>query len=164
MKRLHDLSMELLQDGPVESMLRRVLEACIALVGARKGTVQLYDEAAKALAMKGSVGFGREFLDQFRFVSVGENCVCGQALARRARVIVEDVFADATYSEIRHLFRREEISAVTSTPLVARDGQPLGMLSTHFAKPHRPSDHELLLLDLYVQQAERIIEFKQAVL
>jgi signal transduction histidine kinase len=38
----------------------------------------------------------------------------------------------------------------------------LGVLSTHFDKPHRPSQSELRLLDLYALQAERAIDRHRA--
>lgn len=37
-------------------------------------------------------------------------------------------------------------------------GEPLGMLSTHFRDPHRPSEQELRRLDLYARQATDFIE------
>ena len=48
--------------------------------------------------------------------------------------------------------------AVQSTPLIGRDGAPLGMLSTHFRSVHRPTEQELRRLDLYVRQAADFIE------
>jgi signal transduction histidine kinase/CheY-like chemotaxis protein len=46
--------------------------------------------------------------------------------------------------------------------LLGSDGKLFGMLSTHFRQSHRPSERELQLLDLYAQQAERVIERKRA--
>jgi signal transduction histidine kinase len=47
---------------------------------------------------------------------------------------------------------------VQSTPLLARDGSLLGMLSTHYPRPRRPTERESLALDLYARQAADIIE------
>jgi len=44
------------------------------------------------------------------------------------------------------------------TPLVSRTGELLGIVSTQFSKPHRPSEHELRLLDLYLVHATDTIE------
>src|SRR6516162_2945270 len=46
--------------------------------------------------------------------------------------------------------------------MFSRDGGPLGVLSTHFRQPHRSSEWDLRLTDLYVQQAAGLIERKQA--
>jgi C4-dicarboxylate-specific signal transduction histidine kinase len=51
---------------------------------------------------------------------------------------------------------------VQSTPLFGQGGEILGMISTHFKNPHRPSDRELRLTDLYARQAAEIIERKRA--
>ena len=49
-----------------------------------------------------------------------------------------------------------------STPLFSQGGEILGVISTHFKNPHRPSDRELRLTDLYARQAAEIIERKRA--
>jgi hypothetical protein len=48
-----------------------------------------------------------------------------------------------------------------STPLVARSGQRIGMLSPHWRAAHRPSECELRFLDLLVRQAADIREQRQ---
>ena len=48
--------------------------------------------------------------------------------------------------------------AVQSTPLISRGGELIGVLSTHFRRPHRPSAPELHLLDLHARQAAEVIE------
>jgi C4-dicarboxylate-specific signal transduction histidine kinase len=52
-------------------------------------------------------------------------------------------------------------STVQSTPLFNRAGEILGMISTHFKRPHRPSERELRLTDLYARQAAEMIERKR---
>jgi len=51
---------------------------------------------------------------------------------------------------------------VQSTPLFSRGGKPLGIISTHFRSPHRASERELRLTDLYARQAAELVEIKQA--
>jgi PAS domain S-box-containing protein len=51
---------------------------------------------------------------------------------------------------------------VQSTPLIGHNGEVLGLLSTHFRRPHRPTDSELRLTDLYVRQATQTVERKRA--
>lgn len=163
MRRLHDLSARLLGEDSLERMLSRVLDACMELLGADKGNVQLLDEAAGVLRIAAYRGFSPEFLEHFREVALGWDCVCGKALEKRRAIVVSDVFQDARFPELRALFRREGLSAVISTPLFGRDGLPFGMLSTHFRRPHAPGEREKNLLDLYVQQAERILDYLRRV-
>ena len=90
------------------------------------------------------------------------SAACGQALQQRERVIVEDVQTDPGFTLHRQIAASAGFRAVQSTPLFSRTGEPLGMISTHFRHPHRPSEHELRFTDLYARQAAEMIERKQA--
>jgi len=160
MKRLHELSRRLLHGGDTEAMLREVLVASIELTGAQKGNVQIYDEAVNALTIRTHVGFGPEFLEHFRLVPAGRDCGCGQALERRERILVEDAFAGDRYRDLWEPYRREGLTACISSPLIGMDGRPYGMLNVHLKERHRPAEYELRLLDLYVHQAERVLELR----
>ena len=56
------------------------------------------------------------------------------------------------------LFRQAGIRAVQSTPLFSRNGQPVGMLSTHWREAHRPSEHQWMLFDILTRQAADLLE------
>ena len=120
------------------------------------GNIQLLDPQQKVLIAQR--GFGQEFLDFCREVSVEDESVCGRSLRSGERIIIEDVETDAAYAPLRPVARAAGFRAVQSTPLIDRDGTQLGMLSTHFRSPHRPSQEELQQLDLYVRQAADFIE------
>src|SRR5262249_42407993 len=47
--------------------------------------------------------------------------------------------------------------AVQSTPLISRSGGLIGMLSTHFTRPHRPDDPTLQMLDMLAREAADLI-------
>ena len=49
-----------------------------------------------------------------------------------------------------------------STPLVARRGDILGMISTHWQRQHRPTERELRFFDLLARQAADAIERRQS--
>jgi PAS domain S-box-containing protein len=72
-----------------------------------------------------------------------------------------DVQADSGFAPHRRIAASAGFRAVQSTPLFSRSGEPLGMLSTHFRRPHRPSERELRLTDLYAAQAAEMIEMKR---
>jgi PAS domain S-box-containing protein len=55
-------------------------------------------------------------------------------------------------------YRRSNIRAVQSTPLVSRSGQLLGMISTHWREPHQPTERALWRLDVLARQAADLIE------
>jgi PAS domain S-box-containing protein len=79
-------------------------------------------------------------------------------LRSRKRIVIEDVETDPACAALRSIARAAGYRAVQSTPLVSRDGALLGVLSTHFRSPHRPSQQDLQGLDLYVRQAADFIE------
>jgi DNA-binding response OmpR family regulator len=160
MHRLHELSTRLLRGKSLDAMLQRVLEASVELLRAEKGTVQIHDEPSRSLIMKGHVGFGPEPLKEFGTVLSGQG-VCGRALEERRRIIAENVHSDDRFADVRPAFVRESLVACVSTPFHGHDGRVLGMLNAHFSRAHRPNDRELKLLDLYVQQAERVVEYVQ---
>jgi signal transduction histidine kinase/ActR/RegA family two-component response regulator len=54
------------------------------------------------------------------------------------------------------------VRAVQSTPLVASDGSVLGMVSTHFSRPHMPDERTLRLLDLLARQAADYLQRHRA--
>jgi len=158
--RLHELSTRLLAGTELPSMLEEVLDAVIALQHADFGHVQLYDADAKALQIVAQRGFRQDFLDYFGRVHEGE-AACGQALQREARVVIEDVELDAGFAPHRPIAASAGFRAVQSTPLFSRGGEPLGMISTHFRRPHRPSERDLRLTDLYAVQVAELIERKR---
>ena len=59
------------------------------------------------------------------------------------RVIIEDVETDPGYEPYREAAGSAGYRAVQSTPLVGRGGELLGVLSTHYRGPRRPSEREL---------------------
>jgi PAS domain S-box-containing protein len=79
------------------------------------------------------------------------------ALARRERVVIADVEQEPAYASSLPAAREAGYRAVQSTPLFTLAGQPLGMLSTHFREPHRLSEHDLRLTDIYARQASDAI-------
>ena len=78
-------------------------------------------------------------------------------------MIVEDV----TESEIYVGSRRSQplleagVRAVQSMPLMSSAGKVLGIISTHFSEPHRPSEQELRLMDLLARQTADYLERKR---
>jgi GAF domain-containing protein len=161
MTRLHELSTRLLAKTDLQPVLEEVLDATISLLGADFGNIQLYDSETRELKIIAQRGFQQEFLDYFN--SVGEGtAACGAALERRERVIVEDVLTDPLFVPHLEIVAAAGYRAVQSTPLLSHGGELLGIISTHFRQPHRPSERELRLLDLYGRLAADMIRYKRA--
>lgn len=142
-----------LQDG-----LTEMLSAVIELVGADKGNVQLLDPRKGALIIAAQRGFSQDILDLLREISMEDSTVCAKSLRNGRRTIVEDVETDADFVSLREVARNAGFRAVISTPLLGTGNTPLGVISTHFANPQRPTPEALRRLDLYVRQAADFIQ------
>ena len=160
--KLNQLSSQLWQMQSLQEGLNEMLAATIDMLGADMGMMQLLDDKRGVLLIVAQRGFTQDFLDFFRDVSVQDDSTCGRALRLGERIVVEDIETDEPFAPMRPLIRAASYRAVQSTPLIGRDGTPLGMISTHFKPVHRPSDQELRRLDLYVRQAADFIERKRA--
>jgi PAS domain S-box-containing protein len=156
--RLHEASRRLWGTPSLAAGLDEMLAATIELLGADMGNVQLLDPKRGVLLIAAHRGFAKEFLEVFREVAAEDDSACGRALRSGERIVIEDVEAEPRFAPFRDVARAAGYRAVQSTPLLGRDGTPVGMLSTHFRAVHRPGEAELRRLDLYVQQAADFIE------
>lgn len=162
MQQVQDLSLQLFSSLDLDLMLHRVLEAMINLLHADLGNIQLYNPQRQVLELVAHQGFNAEFLDYFREVQADFGSACSRALQSRQRVIIEDVETDPEFAPHRQIAAAAGFRSVQSTPLLSRQGEILGVLSTHFREPHRPSERELGILDLYGRMLSEMIALIQA--
>ncbi len=159
--RLQELSSRLLISAELPPTLQQLMEATMELQNADFGSVQLCDRASRTLEMIASRGFDPSFVERFRKVPLDLTAAASaRALQRRARVLVADVDREQDYAPLREAAAQAGYRALQSTPLIDRNDQPLGVLTTYFRRPHRPSERELRVTDLYARQAADIIAFK----
>ena len=156
--RLNAASARLWQTLDLHQGLEEMLAATMELRQADMGAIQLLDPSHQVLRIAAHQGFSRAFLDHFREVPLKDDSAGGRVLRTGRRVLIEDVTKDKAYARHREIACSAGYRAVQATPLMARDGRPLGLISTHFRQPHRPSDVELQSLDLYARQAADFIE------
>src|SRR5579863_977265 len=162
--RLRKVSTELIQAGGTGALYTKILDAAIAVMRSQMGSLQmLYPERGelRLLAYKGFHPNSAKFWEWVRPASAS---TCGMALQTRGRIIVPDVenCAFMAGTEDLHFYRKSEIRAVQSTPLISRSGVLLGMISTHWKQPHDPSERDLRLLDILARQAADFIERTRA--
>lgn len=157
-KLLQSVSTRLIQAGGFSVMLHEILDAAIEITGAAMGNIQLVNSGG-VLKIAAHRGFAAPFLEFFDQVHDGQ-AACGAAMLRGERVIVEDVAHSPVFygTAARDVMLAAQARAVQSTPLVTRQGQLLGMFSTHYPTPHRPTDRELRMLDILARQAADLIE------
>ena len=161
MARMQAISTRMVQAGGFSLLLDEILNAAIGITSSDMGNIQLFE--GKTLRIVSQRGFEASFLDFFNAVHEGQ-AVCGTALHNRKRVIVEDVMDSPIFAgnPALDVLLTAGVRAVQSTPLVRRSGQMLGMFSTHYRVPRRPSESQLRMLDLLARLAADLIESKQA--
>ncbi|MDZ8092172.1 MAG: PAS domain S-box protein [Nostoc sp. DedQUE05] len=159
---LHELSARLVTEGDIQTLYQEIIAAAIALTRADAGTVQIIDEATQELVLLATQGFERNMTEYFYRVNASSNTPCGIALKNGARMFVD---FDVPESEDSDGSMRIHVDAgylsAQSTPLIARSGKLIGIVSTHWREHRRPSDRELRFLDLLVRQAADLIEQRQ---
>ncbi|HYE65867.1 MAG TPA: ATP-binding protein [Pyrinomonadaceae bacterium] len=157
LRRLHEMSISLTSTLDVESVLEEVLRAALAVQGTDLGLLSLCDSERDGLNLKVHCGFDEEFLKQIEHVPPGGGA-CGTCYEQRRRVVVEDIEVDPVFASYREAARAAGFRACHSTPLITSSGNIIGVLSAHFRQPHRPSERETRLMDLYARMAADIIE------
>ena len=158
LRRLNEASSRLWLAKSLSEGLDEMLSAAIELLGADMGNIMLLDASRGVLKLTVQRGFTQPFLDVFGEISAKEDSASGRALRSRERIIIEDVEADEGYAPYRTIASAAGYRAIQSTPLIGRDGTPLGTIALHFRNVHRPSPEDLERLDLYARQAAGFIE------
>ena len=159
MTRLQRVGTLFVSEGNLEPVLGEIVDAAIAIAGADFGNIQLIDPATGRLSFAAQRGFEKWWLDYWNAAGTGQGSF-GAAFDRRERVVVEDVTTSPIFVGTRGLDiqLRAGVRAIQSTPLISRSGRVLGVFSTHYRSPQRPTERALRLLDLLARQAADIVE------
>ncbi len=93
------------------------------------------------------------FVEHFRYEGFEQGC--DVARVERRRLIIEDTrtFPGLEGTEDGAAALADGILATQSTPMISRKGETVGVLSTQFREPHRPSEDQLKLFDILAWSA-----------
>jgi len=161
MSLLHEFSTKLLISTALQPILEEFLDAIIGLHHAAFGFVHLYNPQSRALEIVAHRNFSQDCLNYFRRLE-DDHAGFGRAMHSGKRVLIADVQTEEGFGPYRSIAADAGFRACHSTPLLKRNGEILGMISTHFRRPHRPSDRELRYTDIYARQVAEMIERKMA--
>ena len=157
LRRLAEASDHLWQVRDLDTGLHEILLESIHLVGADKGSVQKLD-AHGILRIRAHHGFDQEFLDFFREVRGDNNGSSGKALRTGKPVFIPDIDLDPGYRPYAGAARLAGYRAVLCYPIASPGGNPLGVMSTHFAEPKIIPAEALKVFDLYAKLAACFME------
>ena len=160
MNILQQVSTRLVEKMELAELVEMSLDAAIALTGAQRGNIQLFDAATRSLRIAAQRGFEAPFLDFFTNVGDESSSSCAAALQRGERIAVEDVLTSEIFAgtAAQQVLQDANVRAVQSTPLFAHSGRVVGIVSTHFEAPHRLSQTEGHALDVLARQTADFIE------
>jgi len=162
-KLLQSISSQLIQEDNLEAIYQELLHAATTIMHSAMASLQMLFPEKDALLLLASQGFNEESAAAWKWIRKGAATTCRMALERHRRVIVPDIeicdFLKGT--EDLEAYRSVGIRAIQSTPLVARSGKIVGMMSTHWNDVHEPTERELNLMDVLARQAADLLERKQ---
>jgi two-component sensor histidine kinase len=165
MRRLNELSTVLMrEENDFDTCCDEIIRTAIAISGADKGNLQLFDETLGSLRIIAQQGFQDRFLKFFENVDDHVASSCGTAMATNDQVIVDDVLTSKIFVDepTQKVLLDAEVRAIISTPLKSSKGGLLGVISTYFSRPGHPSERQLRLTDILARQAADYLERKQS--
>src|SRR5215471_16309171 len=98
MRRLNELSTHLVrEENKFETCYDEITRTAVAISGADKGNLQLFDETSRSLRIVAQHGFGEEFLKYFENVDDHVAASCGTAMVSSEQVVVDDVLTSEIF-------------------------------------------------------------------
>jgi PAS domain S-box-containing protein len=163
-KLLQDVSAAIIQSENFQALYDKIMDAATSIMRSDFASMQMLYPERKELRLLASRGYDLAAAKFWEWVRTDSECTCGVAMRTGQRAIAEDIqtceFMAGTPDQGNAL--RMGMLAMQSTPLIARSGKLVGMISTHWKQPHTPSERDLRLLDILARQAADLIERKQA--
>ena len=144
-----------------------MVDSAVHLLASDYASIQmLYPERGSGgeLRLMAFRGFNPEAARFWEWVRADSKSTCGIALRDTRTVVAADI-ANCDFmagSEDQQVYLQAGIRACQTTPLIARAGNVVGMLSTHWSTPHQPSARDFRQFDLLAKQAAHLIERSKA--
>src|SRR5688572_25989328 len=114
----------------LKAALLEILDRAMVADGAAFGNLQVLNKSSDCLEIQAQRGFSQEFLALFQMVRSDDPCVCGRAFRYAEPVFVRDVTADPLFAPFLSISQAVGFRAVQSTPIIDRDKNVIGVLST----------------------------------
>lgn len=160
---LREVSSALIQEQKPEALYEKIVDAAVVIMRSDYASMQmLFPERGSGgeLKLLAYRGFNSPAARFWEWVRADSKSTCGVALSSSQRVLASDIascefMAD---SEDREVYLQTGIRACQTTPLIGRSGDVVGMISTHWRRPHQPSARDFALFDILARQAADLIE------
>jgi PAS domain S-box-containing protein len=157
---LQSVSTRLISESTPDVLYEQILGAAMELMAADAACLQMLAADNASLRLLAWTNFHPDCVPFWGQVAAGAGSTCSKALCDNQRVVVADTeaceFMAGTQEQLE--YRRAGVRGVQSTPLRSRSGRLLGMLSTHWRRPHTPTEDDFRFLDVLARQAADLIE------
>ncbi|HEX2870917.1 MAG TPA: ATP-binding protein, partial [Polyangiaceae bacterium] len=159
MTSLHTVANLLAGSIDVKAALEEILVAALEVHSTNRGELQLYEPVSQTLRVAvqrsplSDAVAGGAFVDLSDPVSPA-----AQALRERTPVLIEDVAQRMPAAPLRESWLAAGVLAVQCIPLLTRDGEPLGVLSMHFSRPHHADERSLRISQLLARLGADTVE------
>lgn len=155
--RLHDLAAPLAGNTKLEPQLHAILETLVEIHEADFGLLLLFDAATNSVCTGASAGLDDSAIEGITAAML-DGADDGEAtLIARQPQLVEDVELAGT-ERMREAAHRAGFRAVHGTPIVARSGEFMGLISVYFRQPRQVIHRERQLADLCARHAADELE------
>jgi hypothetical protein len=135
--------------------LGALLDRAIEVQRADFGAIRLFDPATSMLRLVTQRNFDPELLAPTLDMRADDQSMHA---FHNGRVVVEDLLADEKYVHLKPMIEKFGIRGIQFSPIVTRSGKRLGLLSTHFRRPHLPGEFALRETDRIIATAAEVIE------
>ena len=153
--RLRDLATQPLTGDDPSSLLESILRTAADLHDASHGLISLVDSSTGGLQAAASINLDSLAIRQLTGLLPVSG---GGEFTGPRRLVIHDIETEPCIERFREVARRIGFRAVHTTPVLARDGFVLGMLSLHFRYPRRPTEMETHVAELCARQVADAIE------
>jgi GAF domain-containing protein len=144
--------------GSPRDLLDATVREVVALHGVHMGMAQM-PAFCGDLIMVAQTNIPAKCLAGFARVSLASGTVCGRAATARAVVYVAEVAKDPEFAPFRAFAQSVPFTSVLSAPLMASDGECLGVVSVQSKRKFVPTGLELAALKDFTRiVADRIAE------
>lgn len=146
----------------IASSYEKIIDDAVAVMRSDYASLQmLFPErgAGGELRLLAFRGFSPQAAKFWGWVRADSKSTCGMALRTTQRVVAPDI-ATCDFmaeSEDRLVYLQTGIHACQTTPLISRAGNVVGMISTHWRRPHQPSGDDFGRFDKLASEAAELI-------
>ncbi len=161
---LREISTHLIREDNVEALYEKILDAAVSIMQSDFASMQMLHPGRGQLQLLGARGFSEEAKKFWEWVGPKSGSTCALSLQQGKRCMVADSRTDEylARSGTRDAYLQAGILAMQSTPLLSRTGELIGMITTHWRKPHQAPERDLRLFDLLARQAADVLERNKA--